>query len=214
MQTKICSTCNTECSLDSFYADKSKAGGYKSSCKKCLLNKKSKKLKESKRKKEKAQVTRRTKAEIISQNEEQVRACKSCEQVLPLDNFYQAKNRTIYTCIECQNEKRKERYEEQKEEQDNNIEYQTERLSQVLQALGQMKAGIRKCSECSRWRDQSNFRIRNTSISGVANKCNSCLKVESYDEPLSDMALQIKKNTEERMERIIKLTLKNKGIIK
>ena len=48
----------------------------------------------------------------------------------------------------------------------------------------------------------------------VLNKCNSCLKVESYDEPLSDMALQIKKNTEERMERIIKLTLKNKGIIK
>ena len=143
-----------------------------------------------------------------------MRICKCCKDYLPLNNFYTAKNRTIYTCIQCQKQKRKSQYEDKRKEQESNIEFQTERLAQALQAFGQLRAGIRKCSECSRWRDESNFRLRASSISGVANKCNSCLKVESYDGEVSDMAFQIKKNTEERMEKIIKKTLRSKGLIK
>ena len=214
MQTKICSTCNEELTVDMFYADKTKSSGYKSSCKKCILKKKSEKEKAKKQKKPKIIQNRRTKKEISVSNENGFRECKCCNNNLPIDNFYIAKNRTIYTCIKCQKNKRKMQYEEKRKEQESNIDFQTERLAQALQAFGQLRTGIRKCSECSRWRDESNFRIRASSISGVANKCNSCLKVESYEGEVSDMAFQIKKNTEERMEKIIKKTLKSKGLIK
>jgi len=215
MQTKTCSTCKENLPIDSFYADKSKSSGFKSSCKACVIKKKSIALKKKKNKeKPKIIPKRRTKAEIESQENNETRVCKKCNQDLPVSKFYAAKNRTVYTCIPCQKVERKSRYEETRDEEDSNLEYQTERLAQALQAFGQIKTGIRKCSECRRWRDQSEFRLRRSAIAGVSNKCNSCIKVESHDDNISDMALQIKKNKEERMERIIKRTLKNKGLIK
>lgn len=204
-----CSSCYKALSEDEFYKDTSKASGRKSQCKTCVK----KKIKDRKKKK-----IKKSERNVLDNSGEIVlRKCTSCHEMLGPEMFSQRKDSLAYDCKSCEKEKRKIRYRKEKITEEDSVNAQKEKLASALQALAQMRSGIRKCGECEIWRDEALFRKRVSTISGVSNKCVYCIKKEKNGEAQDehpDIFLKIKKESDLRMERIMKKTLRKKGIIK
>ncbi len=196
--TKKCSSCNKELTLNEFYSDKSKASGYKSSCKSCIKTKKREAFR-SKRKKKKPVVKICTTEKI---------ECKSCNQMLIPTKFYKRNNKIIQTCIECRKQNRKEEYEPKRDQGD----LDAENLEACLEAIVQITTGLRKCKKCQIWKEYPQFKKRDRSVSGRSNVCKTCSDI-SNNGNLSENYIKARKALDERNQKIIKLTLKHKGTI-
>ena len=99
MPTKVCSICGKELTIDKFYVDSTKPGGYSPACKKCFSWKdKILKQKEEREKKEARQEA------SIPNLERGVKVCNHCKRELPISEFGKhAKTRDGYQplCKEC-----------------------------------------------------------------------------------------------------------------
>ena len=91
-------------------------------------------------------------------------------------------------------------------------------LSESLIGAVQMISGMKKCTTCEEWRSVADFRKRSKAITGTSKKCRICIKKETLEknhpsQESSELSRVIQSKINERTTRIMKLTLKNKGII-
>jgi hypothetical protein len=202
---KICSKCNLPLPVSLFYPDKSKKTGYKSSCKHCISKKNKKTTKPLKA---------NTGLDISIDSEN--RLCNSCNNVLNVSQFYHSKNRVVRICIDCQKQKRRNRYNKNKQEEDPSKiqEKGVKNLSKCLESFVQLSVGLKKCKCCTMWKEFTQFKKRNNSLSGRASTCNICSEHKREKDEKSEAYKKARKALDERNQRIMKLTLKNKGIIK
>ena len=199
---RTCTTCNETLPVTEFYEDKSKASGYRSSCKPCVRKKRNERTKLAKNVRTKKKVDRNKCSGEIE--------CKTCHKMLDPDKFYKRNNKLIQTCIDCRRTNRKEEYEPKKEASD----IEAENLEACLEAIVQITTGLKKCKKCQIWKEYPQFKKRERSLSGRSNVCKLCSDITNNNEEMSDSFIKARRALDERNQKIIKLTLKHKGTIK
>ena len=196
--TRLCTQCNEEKDCSQFYKDISKSSGYKSACKFCV---KAKKRNNSK----KPQLKPRRKIKKGAIFTEKIE-CKSCHRPKAPSKFYKRNNRLIQTCMDCRKQNRKEIYEPKK----TSLEKDIQDLTNSLEAIIQLKSGLKKCKSCQIWKEYPQFRKRERTLSGRASICKVCSNISKKGDQLSPAYIQARRSLDERNARIIKLTLQQK----
>jgi len=198
---RTCTSCEVEQHVSEFYADASKPSGYKSACKTCVRTKRN----ERTRIKKEGRVEKRVNASKCSNHIE----CKTCNKILHPDKFYKRNNKLIQTCMDCRKQNRKEDYEPKKETN----EIDVENLESCLEAIVQITTGLKKCKKCQIWKEYPQFKKRERSLSGRSSVCKLCSDITNNDE-ISESFIKARRSLDERNQKIMKLTLQHKGIIK
>lgn len=117
MPTKVCSICGQELTIDHFYKEANKPGGYSSACKSCFSYKdKRRKQKEEREKKEARQEV------SIANLEKGIKFCNHCKRELPISEFGKhARTRDGYQplCKECKSKQMAKAHKVKKERNEN-----------------------------------------------------------------------------------------------
>lgn len=110
MPTKVCSICGQELTIDHFYKEVKKPGGYSSACKSCFSYK-------DKRRKQKEK--REMKEASIADIHKGVKVCNGCKRELPISQFNKnacTKDGFETKCKDCRKEIRKKNKAKQSHE--------------------------------------------------------------------------------------------------